>query len=162
MTLLWVILIFLAGALLLLSEFVLPGGILGVIGIILLIGGCAWGMLTMPEYAVFILIAESLGTLLTFLAGMWLIANTRAGSALRLETSMSAEEGYASMPTDTTLIGRVGTVITPLRPSGTIEVGDRRLDVTADGAFVETGASVRVVSVNGGYIVVERAEAATE
>lgn len=160
MTLLWVALIFLAGALLLLSEFVLPGGILGLIGIFLLIGGCVWGMFTLPEYAVLILVLESAGTLLTIFAGMWLLANTRAGNALKLDTRMDAEAGYANMKTDTTLLGQTGMVVTPLRPAGTIELGDRRLDVTADGEFIPAGASVRVVSVNGNYIVVERAESA--
>lgn len=162
MTLFWVVLIFLAGCLLLLSEFVLPGGILGIIGFVLLVGGCVWGMMSVPEYAMFILATETLGAILTFFAGMWIIANTRAGSALKLETSMNAEDGYQNMETDAALVGRTGVVVTPLRPSGTVDIDGRRLDVTADGAFIEADATVQVTSVSGNYIVVERASAANE
>jgi membrane-bound serine protease (ClpP class) len=93
---------------------------------------------------------------------MWIIANTRAGSALKLETSMNAEDGYQNMETDAALVGRTGVVITPLRPSGTVDIDGRRLDVTADGAFIEVDATVQVTSVSGNYIVVERASAANE
>jgi membrane-bound serine protease (ClpP class) len=72
---------------------------------------------------------------------------------------MSHDAGYVNMPTDETLVGKTGTVITPLRPAGIIEVDGRRLDVTADGAFVASGATVRVISVSGSFITVEKAEA---
>lgn len=160
MTLLWVVLIFLAACALILTEFVLPGGVLGLLGAVLLVGGCAWGMVSLPHYAVFILVGEALGATLTVMLGMFLIAKTSAGKALRLETVMSPEAGYVHMETDTSLIGKTGIAATPLRPAGIIEVDGRRLDVTADGAFVARGESVRVIAVSGSYITVEKAEGA--
>jgi membrane-bound serine protease (ClpP class) len=55
-------------------------------------------------------------------------------------------------------VGQSGIVLTPLRPAGTIELEGRRLDVTANGAFIEAGKEVRVLAVNGSFITVERAE----
>ena len=89
---------------------------------------------------------------------MYLIANTRFGSGLRLETVMSQEDGYENKATEADLVGQNGIVLTPLRPAGTIELEGRRLDVTANGAFIEAGKEVRVVAVNGSFITVERAE----
>ncbi|MFM1919750.1 MAG: hypothetical protein RLZZ303_1384 [Candidatus Hydrogenedentota bacterium] len=157
MTLLWVALIFLAASVLILAEFILPGGVLGVLGSVLLVGGCAYGMITLPEYALFILVGEVLGTVFTVITGMYLLSNTRAGSALKLETAMSAEDGYENMHTDTSLIGRTGLVMTALRPAGIVEIDGRRLDVTSDGAFIEAGARVIVTHVSGNFLVVERA-----
>lgn len=157
MTLLWVALIFLAASVLILAEFILPGGVLGVLGAVLLVGGCAYGMITLPEYALFILVGEVLGTVFTVMTGMFLLSNTRAGSALKLETAMSAEDGYENMRTDTGLIGRTGVVMTALRPAGIVDIDGRRLDVTADGAFIEAGAKVIVTHVSGNFLVVERA-----
>lgn len=161
MTLVWVILLFFTGSALLLLEFILPGAILGILGAAILVGGCAYGMIMLPEYALFILLAEVVGTVFTVMAGMFLLARTRAGSALRLETTMSNEDGYENMHTDDTLIGKIGTVVTALRPAGIVEIDGRRLDVTADGAFIEAGAPVIVVSVSGNFLVVERAPEST-
>jgi membrane-bound serine protease (ClpP class) len=158
MTLLWVAIIFIAGCILLLSEFLLPGGVLGVLGAVMLIGGCIYGMVAVPEYAVYIFFIELLGAGATFAFGMYLIANTRFGSGLRLETVMSQEEGYENKATEADLVGQSGIVLTPLRPAGTIELDGRRLDVTANGAFIEAGKEVRVLAVNGSFITVERAE----
>jgi membrane-bound serine protease (ClpP class) len=158
MTLLWVVLMFVAACLLILTEFLLPGGILGFAGAALLVGGCIYGMLNVPQYGVFILIGETLGAVLTICLGMYLLANTKAGSAFRLDTALSNEAGYENMPTDTSLIGQTGMAITPLRPAGIIEIDGRRLDVTANGDFIATGETVKVVAVNGNYITVERPE----
>jgi len=55
-------------------------------------------------------------------------------------------------------VGRTGRAVTPLRPAGVALFGDDRIEVLADGTFVEAGQRVQVVRLNGKYIVVERAE----
>ncbi len=70
---------------------------------------------------------------------------------------MSTEDGYENMHTDSSLIGRTGMVMTALRPAGIIDIDGRRLDVTADGDFIEAGNRVVVVRVSGNFLVVERA-----
>ena len=56
---------------------------------------------------------------------------------------------------DPDLVGQEGMALTPLRPSGTVEVGERRLEVVSDGSFVEKGQRIRVQRVDGNIIVVE-------
>lgn len=157
MTLLWVVLLFFAASLLILLEFVLPGGVLGILGAALLVGGAVYGVVMLPQYALFIIIGEVVGTVFTVMIGMYLLANTKAGSVLKLETTMSTEDGYENMRTDASLIGKTGIVMTALRPAGIIEVEGRRLDVTADGDFIEAGSKVVIVRVNGNFLMVERA-----
>lgn len=56
------------------------------------------------------------------------------------------------------LVGEEGTCLTPLRPSGTVQVGERRVEVVSDGKFVEAGCKVRVLRVDGNIIKVEPIE----
>jgi membrane-bound serine protease (ClpP class) len=50
-----------------------------------------------------------------------------------------------------------GKTVTPLVPSGKVRVGDRLVDVVADGGFIERGADVVVSEVMGNKIVVKLA-----
>lgn len=56
------------------------------------------------------------------------------------------------------LMGREGVALTCLRPSGTAQFGERRIDVVTDGKFVEAGTKVRVIKVNGMVVLVEPTE----
>jgi membrane-bound serine protease (ClpP class) len=53
------------------------------------------------------------------------------------------------------LMGHEGVALTYLRPSGTAQFGERRIDVVTDGKFVEEGTKVRVIKVNGFVVLVE-------
>ena len=57
------------------------------------------------------------------------------------------------------LLGNVGTAVTALRPAGTAVFNGKRVDVVADGSFVEKGRSVKVVAVEGLRVVVRTIEA---
>ncbi len=52
------------------------------------------------------------------------------------------------------LVGRTGTAVTTLRPTGTMAIDGDRIDVVTEGEFVESGAAVRVLYVQGNRVVV--------
>jgi len=52
------------------------------------------------------------------------------------------------------LLGRTGTALSTLRPSGTAMIDGRRCDVVTDGEFIDRDAAVRVIEVDGTRIVV--------
>ena len=54
-------------------------------------------------------------------------------------------------------VGQVGKAISPLRPSGKIEVADFMVDVVTEGEFVEAGRDVRVIGKQGARVVVRPA-----
>lgn len=56
------------------------------------------------------------------------------------------------------LQGAIGTTLTDLRPAGTAQFGDRRVDVVAMGEFISRGESVRVVEIEGMRVVVRKLE----
>ena len=52
-------------------------------------------------------------------------------------------------------VGEEGVAITPLRPAGRVEIGDRVIDAVADFGFIDSGAKVRVVSASPMRVAVE-------
>jgi membrane-bound ClpP family serine protease len=53
------------------------------------------------------------------------------------------------------LLGRQGTTITPLAPSGKARFGEQLVDVIADGEFIERGQNVVVVETRGNRVLVK-------
>ena len=53
--------------------------------------------------------------------------------------------------------GMTGSAKTMLRPSGKADFGGHVFDVVSEGSFIEVGATVRVVLVEGPRVVVESA-----
>lgn len=45
-------------------------------------------------------------------------------------------------------LGKSGTALTPLRPTGVVEVGGERIEVVTEGEFIAAGSKVRVVAMD--------------
>lgn len=54
------------------------------------------------------------------------------------------------------MLGAKGITVTPLRPAGKVEFDGLIMDVVAESAFVDAGAMVRIVAIDGMRLVVER------
>jgi membrane-bound serine protease (ClpP class) len=59
-----------------------------------------------------------------------------------------------------TAAGEVGVSITPLRPAGRVQIGDRVIDAVSEFGLIPAGVKVRVSSVSPFRITVERVESA--
>ena len=55
------------------------------------------------------------------------------------------------------VVGKMGKVLTELRPAGTVQIDGRPVDVVSEGAFIEKGSRVVVLSVSGSRVVVREA-----
>jgi membrane-bound serine protease (ClpP class) len=152
---LWLMVFFVSGIVLIISEFFLPGGILGVIGSMLVIISGILGVYSYPEYALFIIIGETLAVGAGIVLGFVILTRTRAAKLLTLDHAQTQNAGYVSAASDLTLLNQKGIVLTALRPSGTIKVGDKRIDAVSDGIFINEGARVIVVEVHGSRVLVE-------
>jgi membrane-bound serine protease (ClpP class) len=53
-------------------------------------------------------------------------------------------------------VGDAGTALSVLRPSGKAQFGETLLDVVTQGQFVEEGSAVRILSISGDAVVVEK------
>ncbi len=75
--------------------------------------------------------------------------------ALRSEIQAGVPQEVVTPGTVHPLVGQTGKVLTTLRPSGAVMIGEQRLDVISEGKFVEAGTTVKVLRVAGDIIVVE-------
>jgi len=78
---------------------------------------------------------------------------------LILAGSTAGSEGYVSAPTDhdVELLGKEGVTVTELRPVGVGVFDGRRLDIIAEGEFIEEQTVVKVISARGARVVVQPA-----
>ncbi|MFO7973346.1 MAG: NfeD family protein [Candidatus Hydrogenedentota bacterium] len=158
----WVLILFAAGVVLITVEFVIPGGLCGSAGGLMVIASTALGIYHYPDYWLPILMMEFLGTIASVLLGMYLLPRSPFGKLLVLADSQKADEGWVNEENNAELVGKTGKVVTPLRPVGTVELGKERLQAVSEGAFIDRGAIVRVIEVHGNRIVVEEEGQAEE
>lgn len=157
-----VVLLFVAGIVVILAEFFLPGGMLGVLGGGLVIASVIVGWMRFPQYGPIILGVEFAGVVFSVVLGLYLLSHTRLGNHLVLQTAQPSDEGYTSPSEDVALVGQMAQVQTALRPAGSIVVDGRRIDAVSDGTFIETGTTVRIVEVEGHRVVCEDASVGEE
>ena len=150
-----VIILFVAGVTLLFSEFLLPGGFLGVLGGLLVIGSVILGWMRFPEYGLFIFGGEFAGVILGLVLGFYLMKKTGMYSRLVMGDEQAKEAGYFSPSEDPALVGQLATVQTALRPAGSIMYDGKRIDAVSDGTFIDAGKAVRVIEVEGHRVVCE-------
>ncbi len=145
-----VITLFVVGAILLLLETVLPGLIAGFIGLLCIVAGVVESFILFgPKTGSFILagvfVALMMGTFL------WLkfLPDSRAGRVF------ASHQTVGDIGTERPeLVGKSGTALTALRPSGTAVINGHRVDVVTEGAMIDRHTPVQVVAVEGMRVVV--------
>ena len=172
----WEIALFVVGVILLIVEiFVIPGfGVAGISGLILVLGSLTAGLignvgLDMPDRSA---VTSAVGTMAVTLVLLGVLVYSLARylpssqrlNGLVLAPELSSAEGYVAADTDFSLLGAIGRALTPLRPSGTVQINEtsERVDVITAGEFIPSGALVRVVNVRGARVEVREVDSLTE
>ncbi len=151
----WLSILYGAGIVLILAEFIVPGMICGILGGCMVIASAVLACMHLPEYAVMIVVGELAGVFASIVLGMFMLSRTRAGKHLILSSSQQSDAGWVAVESDRSLVGAVGEVATALRPAGTVLINGKRIDAVSDGTFIEKGVAIRVVEVHGSRVVVE-------
>jgi len=150
------IILFVLGTILIGAEFVLPGGIAGLLGLgsiflsIILAGESVVGMGINLLIAIVVAIVAMIILMKVFKKRITLL------NKIVLKDSTNTEQGYISNKSRLDLIGLTGIAMTDLRPSGTIIVNDERLDAVSEGDFILGGSEVKVIKAEGSKIVVRK------
>lgn len=151
------ILILLSGFLILIEFFVI-GTLLGLIGI--LVFGVS--ILTVSGNAV--LYSIFLAVILIMVIIEWVIFVKHKKrkipflNRLILNDATDKESGYTSFDDRSHLVGEIAVTHTVLRPSGTIRLGDERIDAVAEGSYIPSDVKVKIIFVEGTRIVVRPTE----
>ena len=136
-------------------ELASPGiGIFGLAGVVLLFGSLFF-MLGATYESIYILAGGTVLALIVFYFLGRHLPKSSLFDKLTLKNRSTKEKGYTSQEDYSRYLYERGTTITILRPSGTIRIGKERVDAVANGSFIDRDVTVRVISVEGGRIVVE-------
>lgn len=142
------------GVLVVFAEIFLPSG--GILSIIAL-GLFGWSVFLcfteISTQAGLVLLAVDVALLpVLVVVGLKLLA--RSPATLRAE--LSRKVGYSSQsPELEGYVGKEGSAVTDLHPSGVARIEGRRVDVVTRGEYVERGATVVVLSAGGNRVVVK-------
>ena len=142
------------GYLLFAVEMIVPGGVLGVLGVLSVLYGCwvafqmgfIWGSVAI------------LASLIFFVLVLRFFFHSRTGRSLTLSNEQEARAWKSNREDWQGLLGQIGITHSALRPAGVVVIGGERYDVVSDNEFLEANLSVRVTEVEGRRIVVEPVE----
>lgn len=147
-----ILLLSVIGILAVIAELVLPGGILGVIGAICLLGAVVVTFITQGATAGTIALATVVAIgLLTLRIWMQYFHRLPFTKQLVLNETVGVDE---HVPARAALVGQTGVTLTELMPSGRAEIGGEKLDVMAEGAAIRRGATIIVVETRGPSVMV--------
>lgn len=148
--------------------FVLPGfGVAGISGIVLTVGSLFLIMINNDAfdfefvpmndllYALAAAIGGTLGGMILLLVGGSKLPETRFFKHVALTDTQNRSAGYVSLQYTESLIGKRGTAVTVLRPSGKVMIDDRIYDAYTRGDFIEKGQVIEIISEEGSSLKVK-------
>lgn len=166
------IILFMVGLVLLVFEIlIIPGfGVAGITGLAAIATSLVLSLqeFVIPEYSWqwevagrnALVVLGSIGAALIALLVLAMIIPTRPFfSRLALVTTQDAASGFSAQPAEigTALLGRIGTVRSDLRPTGSVLLEDGEvINAESEGEYVERGERVAVSRVDGNRVVVRR------
>lgn len=156
------ILLFVIGFALLIAEFFVPGGIIGVIGGALMLISLLFAGESVVHMGYSILIALFIAVIGMVVLMKFFGKNIHLFNKLILKEATTTEDGYVSNVNRIELLGKVGTTLTPLRPAGTIKVENERIDVVSEGGYIDSNKKVEIIEVEGPRIVVREKDKGEE
>ncbi|MDO4836410.1 MAG: NfeD family protein [Clostridia bacterium] len=141
----------------LIAELFLPGfGVSGICGVLCLIAVCVIQFLTAKPLAA-ILVTAVLGLILIAMLIVFMRSMKRGvlfRSPIVLKERIEADAVKPSTGTLEHLLGKTGTAITPLRPSGIALIDGQRYSVESQATFIDKDSEITVLSVDGTKITV--------
>ncbi len=146
--------LFLIGVVLIIFEFFIPGGIVGILGFAAIIGSLFLASGNAVHMALSLLIAAAISISVSILLVKVFGKKMKFFKKIILTDSTNTEQGYVSNPNRIDLLGTEGEALTDLRPSGTVIINDEHVDVVTEGSFIVKGTTVKVIKVEGPRIVV--------
>jgi len=145
--------LYLLGLVLICLEIFVPGGILGIIGFLLIMGSIWIAFIRLGRVGGSYFLVGSLA-----LAMLSVYAVMRFGTKTRLSRKLflqSTEEGFESTSENLDYLeGKTGISITTLRPSGKALINGRKVNVVTEGLFIPKGRRLKVVVAEGNRVVV--------
>ena len=123
------------------AEIFLPGGVIGVIGALALLMAAGMGFVAFGIQG-----GMLCALIIVILTGVCIVLWVRFKSAAAELVNLTGKEGVA---------------LSTLRPSGIAQIEGKRVDVVADGSWIETGKRICVTRVEGSRVLVRETSSPT-
>ncbi|MCA1809276.1 MAG: NfeD family protein [Kiritimatiellia bacterium] len=151
------ILLLAAGLIMICAEVFLPGGILGALGGLALLGAVIVGFVNFgPATGGYIALALIIVVGAVVVVWIRFFPHTRAGQALTLSGSMAGAKSADRRLQE--LAGQSGRAVTDLRPAGMALIAGRKYDVISEGPLIQRNEPISVLRVKGNRVIVRRQE----
>ncbi|MFV0415945.1 MAG: NfeD family protein [Chthoniobacterales bacterium] len=138
------------------AEIIIPGGILGLVAGTLLLIAVIWGYVAFGFFTGSVLgVCFLVAAFVAFVIWMYTFPGSYFGK------KMSNLGHVADSPEQSkydALLGKTGSALTALRPSGVALIDGTRIDVVADSAWIEKNATLIVTEVEGSRVEVRQLE----
>ena len=147
-----IIILILIGAVAILLELFLPGGIIGLLGALCLLGAI---VVSFTEYGFNTGLLVTVGILsVTSVALYFWMKHFDRLPWIRSLILTETAGGSSSSDKKSALLDKAGETLTDLGPSGKALIDNEKLDVIAESGFIDKGTPVTVVEASGSKIVV--------
>ncbi len=151
------IVLFLVGLLLLFLEaFIVPGfGVTGIGGLIAIFSSLFFFFPT-PNIALIVIASVLVLSIIALVFIVKIFGVSKLWRNISLGESLSNDRGYTSHSDKKELLNKRGITLTHLRPAGTAEINEKRIDVVSEGDYIDKGKKIKVIKVEGSRVVVKK------
>jgi len=166
----WELVVFMVGIILIgLEVFVIPGfGVAGISGIIMVVGSMILVMLGNDVFdfslvpmkqiliATMTTMSGLLGSLLLMFFGGVQLTRTKLFERVALSAVQKKDEGFTATFNPRSMVGKIGSAYTVLRPSGKVMIDSDVYDAFTRGEYIQRDESVEVISEEGTTLQVKK------
>ncbi|MGC6424395.1 MAG: NfeD family protein [Lentimonas sp.] len=144
-----------AAVVLVFFEVVLPGGVLGVLAAICLVSATWLGFV---EYDFLGGLGIFLGTCLAIVVTIFLefkfLATTGLGKGFFLKESVTGHSNESEA--EDSIIGKEGTALTRLNPSGKVAIGGQSYEACSQDGYIDSGEFIGVVAKDNFKLIIKK------
>lgn len=142
------------GALLIILELFIPGGVAGTIGALLAFYAIAQITSSVQSLIIAVIVFLSVSGCILYFLGQ-LISKDKINNRLILKSKLDSESGFNSnAKPDADMIGKRGITISVLRPAGKIKIAGEIYFVISEDKYVDKDKQVEVVRFENNEIIV--------
>ena len=159
---LYAVILLIIGLILVLLEVLLPsGGMISVLASVAIIAAAVLGFQHSAAGGAVILVVTFVCIPVLVAFGLKVFPQTAVGRRMLLIPTKSQAEAGVDAPAGvsdidySSLVGKAGNTVTPLRPSGIAEINGQRYSVVASGEMIDKDVEIVVLRVEGNSVVVD-------
>lgn len=151
----FIITLIITGLILICAEIIIPGGILGGLGIIAFIAAV---VLTWQEYGpmagIWALIGTGVLSVLTIMVGLKILPKSKLGRGLFLSAKLDNPKKKTLANED--IIGKEGKTLTTLAPTGKIQIEEQSFEAFSKSGMLHANERVKVVAQDNFRLIIEK------